>query len=195
MQQLVVHGAAIDEEELVRRIAAREGGQAGKAGNANALALLIDLQRIVAEIRAQHGGHARLAGLATLAPFCRDCQALAAIQGEEEADIGPRHGEAFDDVGHRRVLAALALEEFQAGGGGVEKVAHLDPRAAPPQRCRRGDAMGLAALDRDGVGITRAAWLAGDRQAGDGADGGQCLAAKAHGGDVEQVVLSVFAHG
>ena len=53
-EQPVADGAAVDEKVLVRRIAARIGRQAGKAGERHALAHLVELERIGLEVRAQH---------------------------------------------------------------------------------------------------------------------------------------------
>ena len=132
-EQLVANRPAIDEQVLVHRIAARIGGQAGKAGHTHTFAFLVDLQRIGAEIGPDHRGHPRLAGIDIAAALRRDRQALAPVLGQEEADIGPRHGQAFDDIGNAEIFRAFGLEEFEPRRGRIEQVAHFDPRTGPAQ--------------------------------------------------------------
>ncbi len=111
----------------------------------------------------------------------------ALTRGEREADCRVRHRKPLHDVGNRAVLRDLRLHELEPCRCGGEQLAHLDARA----RVERGgpDRSLSAALDGDGQGVPGALRPRGDGEAGDGADGGQRLAAETQRADVEQVLL------
>ena len=186
LQQAVLHGAAVDEQILVRGVAPAVGRQAGVARQAHAVAFLVDQQGVGLEVAAQQGGQALQAALVA-GMFGRQAQGGLAVQRQGEGDGLVRHGLALDLFGDGHGLGPLGLHELEPGGGGVEQVAHLDPRAMRAGEGGGGQGPGLAALDRDGPGVGLVTRPGGDRQAGDRADGGQGLAPEAQGVDAQQV--------
>ena len=189
LQQAVLHRAAVDEQILVLAVAARIGGQARKARQADLIADVVDQQGIGLEIAAEDGGEAAQAPPIPRV-FGGQAQDGAALDVEGEADGLVRHGLSAQLLGNGHGLGALGLHEFEPGGGGVEQVAHLDPGAVRPGEgggAGRGDA---ATLDAQGMGVAAGGWATGQRQPGDGADGGQGLAAKAQGVDAQQVDIA-----
>ncbi len=119
--------------------------------------------------------------------FGRQAQDGAAVDLEREGHALMRHGLAAHLLGDGHGLGALGLHELEPGRGGVEQVADLDPGAVRAGEGRGGDRALGPRLDRHLMGGVLAARAAGDGQAGDRADRGQGLAAKAQGGDAEQV--------
>jgi hypothetical protein len=194
LQQAVAHRAAVDEQVLVGGVAAVVGGQADEARQAHAIAGLVDLQGVVVEVAAQHGRQAGEAPLrAGVLGRQADDAAAVDVQGEADALVG--HGLALDLLGDRQGLGALGLHELQARGGGVEQVAHLDPRPVVAGEGGGGYVADGAALDQDRPGVAGALGARGDRQAGHRADRGQGLAPEAHGVDAQQVPQAVLVGG
>ena len=162
----------------------------------HAFALLIDHKGVLAKVRAQNGRQPPPARLvAILCALGRGGDARAAIHGQEEAHIGPRQRQPLDDIGDGGAFRTLGLEKFQARGRGVEEIAHLHPRAATAQRGGGARAGFRSAFDRKLPGAAQLLILGGDVEARDRTDGGQGLAAKAHGMDVQKIVLPVLTHG
>ena len=186
LQQPVLHRAAVDEQILMRRIAARIGGQARIARQTHAVPLLIDQERVGLEVAAQEGGQAAQPAFVARM-FGGQAQGDLAVQRQGEGDGLVRHGLALDLFRDGHGLGPLGLHELEPGGGGVEEVAHLDPRAVRTGEGGGDQGAGLAALDRDGPGVGLVTRSGGDRQAGDRAYGGQGLAPEAQGVDAQQV--------
>ena len=186
LQQPVLHRAAVDEQILMRRIAARIGGQAGVARQAHPVPRLIDQQGVGLEVATQQGRQpfqpALVAGV-----FGGQAKRDLAVQRQGEGDGLVRHGLAFDLLRNGHGLGPFGLHELEPGGGGVEEVAHLDPRAVRAGEGGGGQGTGRAALDLDDPGFGLVTRPGGDRQAGDRADGGQGLAPEAQGVDAQQV--------
>jgi hypothetical protein len=68
-EQLVAHGAAVDEQELLGRGAARIGGQARVAGETHIATRDIDGERVFSEVGAEDGGEAAQAAVEQVAGF------------------------------------------------------------------------------------------------------------------------------
>ncbi len=94
----------------------------------------------------------------------------------------------------RQIFRARRFEEFEARGRREEQLAHLDPRArlAVGEKADGRRAMRRAAIDTDLMRLARLG-AAGDGEPRDGADGRQRLAAKAHRGDVGEIVFPIGA--
>ncbi|MNI46244.1 hypothetical protein D3C73_1006960 [compost metagenome] len=187
LQQAIAHWAAVDEQELVRRIAARIGRQARIAGQAHAVALLIDQQGVGLEIATEQGAEALQPSLVA-GMFGRQAQGGPAVQRQGEGDGLVRHGLALDLFRDGHGLGPLGLHEFKPGGSGVEQVAHLDPGAvrAGEGGGRQGAASPALDGDRPGVILRRAGFGPGagrDGQPGDRSDGGQGFASETQGED------------
>ena len=177
-QHLVAHETAVDVEELVVGARARRIGDAGAADHAHRAAHMLDDDALRHEILAERIAQALLALLAG-APLLDQL----AVVPDREAHVGPRQRMAahrLDAVGE---LGGIGLEELAPRRGREEQLAHLDRGAA---RTRHRAQFARAAVERPGaVGTHRARLQA---QLGDRVDGGQRLAAKAHGADRLEVV-------
>ena len=130
-------------------IAAIERRQASKPGKPHAFALGVNLQRVLTEIPPHDRAQPRKLTGGTFG-FGRITQGVAAIILQRESHMWIGHGEALDRVSHGHAFGALALHEFQPGGGGIEKVAHFDPcaRLAAPGKGGRAGAFHPARLDK-----------------------------------------------
>ena len=117
----------------------------------------------------------------------------ALLARQREGDVGPAHRQAAHHLADRFALAAVALEEFEPRRGGVEEIAHLDPRAGAERAGLH--ARLVAAVDRDRQGVRLAGVPRGDGEPRDRADRGQGLAAEAERADVEQVVVGQLRGG
>ena len=133
-QQLVAHGAAIHEEELLHRSATRIGWQGGKPRQANPLALGIDRDRVIGKLAAKDPAETARKRAKQLALFRISAKDLARLIAgkipQREADIGLRHREALDHIGDGRRLSAIRAQEFQPRWRGVKQIAQLDHGAA-----------------------------------------------------------------
>ncbi len=198
LQQPVAHRAAVDEEILILRGAARIGRQGGEAGQRQALALRLDGQGIVAEFAAHDGGEPlQPAGrrVAAVERQRRDAERdlALAVGGEMEGDLRMGHGEAVDRVLRMHQLGARRLHELEPRRGGEEQVAHLDAGAlGMGGRLRRAFASGV---DRDAPGRFGAARPRGDGETAHRADRGQCLAAEAERADMGEIVVGQLRGG
>ena len=186
-QQPVAHRTAVDEQELHPRGRAVEGGQAGMSGQAQPLALGVNGQGIVGEVAPHHSGQAAAPRREQIAERGRQHQGLSPVVRQGKGDARMGHGQPLDRVERMHRFGPLGLEELEAGGRGIEQVAHLDTRALRVGG-RRGRRL-VAALDQNlpcGARPTRAA---GDAQTADRADGGQRLATEAQAADMHQIVV------
>ena len=184
-QQLVAHRPAVDEEELRQRVGLVEGRQAGEPVQPHALALRVHRPGVLDEIGAHHLGDARLQRpLAARGRVGRSLP-VAARQLEAHRRIGER--QPANHVGDRRPFGPVGLQELQPGRRCEEQIAHLDLGAA--RVAGRGRTVLAAALDAHRPGMRLGRMARGHGQAGNGADGGERLAAKAEAADVEQIVL------
>ncbi len=75
---------------------------------------------------------------------CFQIQRAAAIHRQSECDIGPGHRQPLDDVEGGNVFGPRAFKEFQPRRRGIEKFAHLHPRAMLARRAKGG---GTRAID------------------------------------------------
>ena len=188
-QHPVAHRAAIDEEVLRHRRAARIGGQARAAGHVEPVPLGIDMHRIVGEIAAYDPAQPRVERMKQIAGFgirAKGQATLAAAryiaQGKTDLRLG--HRQTLDDVANRLRLGAVGAHEFQARGRGEEQIAQRDDRAAI-QRGRAQIAR-LAARHGDFRALVPCR-ARRDRQPPDCAQRRQRLAAKAEAVDIQQV--------
>ncbi len=191
-QQLVAHGAPVDEQVERAGVAPVPGRQASEPVQRRALARGLDRQRVGGEIAAEHLAEAlQQARRAGRAGGIVEARRFAARQ--READLGMRHGEALQRVGHGAGFGAVALQELEPGGRRGKEVADLHARAerlrAGPQRVPR------AAVNGDRVALARVGAAARHREQRDGTDGGQSLAAEAEGVDGGQVAVRQFRGG
>ena len=191
-QELVAHGAAVDDEVDVAGAAAVEGRQPCRPGEREALARGRDGDGIGREIDAEHArGAAQEAGLVRV--LGRIGERRQTLASQREADRRVRDGEAAHGLGDRLRLGPVGFEEFQARRGGGEEVSDLDAGAG--RRRGRPHRPLQAEIDGDGRAGRRARRARHDRQARHGADGGQRLAAEAEGGDGEQVAVRQLRGG
>ncbi len=156
LEKPVAHGPAVDEQILMRRIAPVVGRQAREPGQPHAVAQLVDLQRILVELPAQDGRQPRQPPLRPMG-LSGQAQHPAAVQVQGEGHRLMGHGLALDLLGDGHGFGPLGLHELQPRRGGVEEVAHLDPR---PMGAGKGGGRRLAhgpALDQQRKGVGRAA--------------------------------------
>jgi hypothetical protein len=189
--ELVAHRPGVDEDMLQPGGRPRHGGQADEAGQPDALAPGLQGEAVVGEVAPHHLGDA--AGRAVGAGAGGKIEEPALAGGERKGDFGMGHGQAAHDVAHLGGLGAFGTQELEAGGHGMEEIAHL-------HRGARGMGGGahpalLASLDADLVGGLGAVGARGDPQARHRADGSQRLAAKPQGGDVHQIVVGELGGG
>ena len=138
----------------------------------------IDRARFGEEVVAKDGAGAA----ARIGP--RQMQADAPVVREGEGDRRVGQCDALDGVGAMRELGGFRLEEFPPRRRVVVEVAHLDDGAGAERgRFRCGAGFGVQA-----PGMARVLLAAGQRQARDGGDRGQRLAAEAKRGDSFEVV-------
>ena len=176
-EQLVAHEAAVHVAILGVVARARMRWLSAQASDAQRPGGGFDGARLVQEIVAQDGG-----GAAACVALC-EVQAGAAVVGQGEGHRRMGEGDAFDGVGTVRKLGRFGLEEFAPRRRVVVKVAHLDHRAGGQRgRLRLG-----VVVRSQAPGVAVVAAPTGQRQPGDGGDGGQGFAAKAHGGDAFEV--------
>jgi predicted Co/Zn/Cd cation transporter (cation efflux family) len=92
-------------------------------------------------------------------PAGRPVEGLTLLEGWESfVGAGPipmRHGLTLDLLGNGHGFRAFGLHEFQPRRGGIEKVAHLDPRAMGPRKGAGLHSPHGPALDAQGKGIAR----------------------------------------
>ena len=134
-QQLVAHRAAVDEEVLRHRRAAREGRQRREAAEAQALALGVDEKGVGDEVGAEQRAQTAAEGVEEIAGLGVEAEKVArgvrvGAVGEAEADARRGHGEAADDVADRLGLGAIGAQELEPRRRGGEQALELDHRAA-----------------------------------------------------------------
>ena len=169
VQQAVAHRPAVDEEVLVLRAGAVEGGERRVAGEMHALAFGVDGERVVCEVAAhdqREPGEAPCRRV-LVAPVA---QRGAAVVDQRQADGGMAHRKAAHRVGDVARFGARRLEELEPRRRGVEEVRHGDGGAL-------GASSGCALARRtaggfDGPGAVRPGRAAGERKPADGGDGG-----------------------
>ena len=142
-QHLVAHRAAVDEVELAERIGARIGRQPREPRDDDAVPRQSPAARRCRRNRRPSPAPSRAAS----APVAVDCAgqltALRSRAVEHEMHLRVGHREALDDVGDRRGLGPLGLEELEPRRHRGEEV--RAPRrscpgsspAAPARSCRR----------------------------------------------------------
>ena len=128
IKQLVAHRAAVDEQELRDRCAARRSGQAGIAAQSQPVARGIDAQRVVDEFPPQQPAKPPGQRIKHVATFRIGPQHHAPLIGhvpEGETHTGLRHRKTADHIGDRLHFGAVAAQEFQPCGGGIEQIAQF----------------------------------------------------------------------
>lgn len=169
-QHLVAHEAAVDVEELLVGARTCRIGNAGAACHAHRARGVLDRHALGDEALAERIGQAPVARIGG-APLLDQ----PAFVPDREAHIGPRQRMAPHRLDAVRELGGIGLQELAPGGRGEEQLAHLDRGAG---RARHRPQLAGAAVEREGaVGRVEARLQA---ELGDGVDGGQRLAAKAH---------------
>ena len=191
-EHLVTHEAAVDVAELLVGPRARRIRQARTAGDGDRAHAVAHRHRFGEELFAQHVGQAAGQGLLQRVGVIRIGRGgqrgapllhQLAFVPDGEAHVGPgqrvaAHG--FDAVGQ---FGGVGLEELAPRGRGEEEFLDLDRGAhAAGGRAQ----LAAARIEQEGAGLLRRAREQGHfRHRG---DGGQRLAAEAHGGDRFQVV-------
>ena len=179
-QRLVAHRASIDIEELLQRVAAIVDRQTCESGKVNAFPFSLDLQRAPGELPPEY-----LRQTSSSVPGAI-VEGLAVAARQRETHLWKGDGNPLDNLGDRRGLSPVALQEFQPCRGGVEQVSHFDDSAL----CKR-NRLGLRHLsagDLDAPGIDPTPCPAGNRQPRHRADRWQRLTTKAECADIEQVL-------
>ena len=186
VQQAVAHRPAVDEEILVLRAGAVEGGQRCVAFKPHAFALGVDGERVLGEFAAHDQRESREAPRrrVLVGPVAQQ-RAAAVDQGE--ADGRMAHGEAVHDIRRVARLGAWRLEELEPCRRGVEEVCHRDRGPLWAGGGREGAR--LAAGGFDGPGVVRAGSAAREREPAHCGDGGQRLAAEAEGRDGPEIAV------
>ena len=191
-QQFVAHRAAVHEQELHLRIGAVVSRQSSEARHTHAFSRDFHTRGIFREFLAHDARKARQTAFEQIAFGCQ-IERAATIEREGERNIGPRHGEALDDIGCGEVFGARGFQKFQPRGRGEEKLADFDARAGLSARQKAGGfgSAYVPAIDADfvGVALRRAA---GDCEPRNRADGRQRLAAEAERFDVRKIVVGKF---
>ena len=141
-EHAVQNRAAVDEHKLLHRGAARIGGQGGIAREPQPVAFDVDLERVCREISPKDTGQPpmqcveKVAGLGIGAEDQAGGFAFGHF-GQGKADGGFGHGKTAHDVSNCLGLGAVGAQEFQPGGGGVEKIAQFNDRALLRRRWAR----------------------------------------------------------
>jgi hypothetical protein len=140
-EQPVLHRPAVDEQILMVGDAAIVGRQADHAAQMHVGAVDIDADAVRREIALRERGDARQLVLPAL-----HVEHASPVMFDDEADVGPRHREPFDDVDARSIFAPRAAQKFAPRRNAREQILDDDTRAvaqrrrAPPRRqrhCRR----------------------------------------------------------
>jgi hypothetical protein len=127
----VAHRAAVDEEILRHRRAARIGGQRSKPRQAQPLARGVDPQRILGELAPHDPGEPLREGIKEIALLGLGAEhgaPLAPLRDIAQRDRHARrgHGKALDGVGNGLRLGPLAAQELEPRGRGKEEIAQRD---------------------------------------------------------------------
>ncbi len=190
--ELVAHGAAVDEQILAERVGAGQRGRGGKTLDHDAVALGAYFDGATAKIRSQDiaepGQPAAGAGQRG-GPGDR----RAFLAGERKGDVGPRHREATHHLADRFGFGAVGLEKLQPRRGSIEEIADLDACALAKRR--RYDRGFDPALDRQRPGMRLAGMARGDAELGHRADRGQRLAAEPERADMQQILIVELGGG
>ena len=180
-QQAVLHRAAIDEQVLVIGDPAIEGRQPRDAGQPRDRAgaeppLRLDRHALVGQFAGDQLGDPPGQALAPL-----DRQGTAPVVFQHEAHVGPRHGQAADDVEAGGIFGAGGTEELAAGRDAGKQVRHAD--AGARRQCGGSVQHHVAVIDHPLPPLGMASGPALDGQPGDAGDRRQGLAAETQGGD------------
>ena len=179
-EELALHQASVDEEQLPRPRAVARQGLGHEAADAHIAVAAGHRQQRQREIPAQRGvdGGQQLA-------VSRRVQHLLSVPQQLEGHVRVAQCQLCDHGGGRAALGAVLLHEFHPGGGVVKQVADADGRAH--RAARRRHLAGHAALQvQPCARLGRR--LAGEHvQPGHGGDGGQRLAPEAQRVDGGQV--------
>jgi len=175
--QAVAHEAAVDEQVLLVGAAARGLGAADAAGQRQRTPLHRQRAAGGHEVGAQHVAQSLRGGIVEQrrhhgAPLCHQ----PAFVPDRKAHVGPRQRMAAHGVQRMRQLGGVALQEFAPRRGVEEELAHLHRGAHAAGRGLQFAAAGVQPHRMRGTG-----GAAGDGHVGHRGDGGQRLAAKAHG--------------
>ena len=192
-QQTIAHGALVDEQKLLRRVVAMQRRQGCKPCHRVRPACAFDGQRVVKELAAHDAGKALELAVGAGQRTVGGITDRRLVVGDDlERHVGVRHREALDHFDDGLRFGALGAHEFEARGCGREQLAHLDDGT----RIEAGGADGAlgTAIDDEaeafGIGGAR-----GDREAGDGADRWQRLAAKPERGNIKKIIVGELRGG
>ena len=178
---LGLHIAPVDEEVLIAAAAAVGGGQAGVAGNGDAVGAAADFRHLFCRLTA----HGRVDGGQELSVPGGGELGLS-VPDEPEGDLRMGHGLALDRAGDVAALHAVALEELHSGGSVVEQIPHDD--GGTVGAARRGDVQHVPRLHPHSGPGTVLRGLGQKVDPADRADGCQRLAPESHGDNVPQVL-------
>ncbi len=147
-QQAIPNRAAIDEDILSLRGRTMVSRQRDKAGNTDFIARRLELRRVLDELRADQRLDA--AGKPCAIRRLRTkIEARNVVARERERDIRLGQGETAHHLAHGHRLGAIALQEFQARGRGMEEVFHLHARAR--RECCGPHRLDTSGIDADAV--------------------------------------------
>ncbi len=183
-QHLVAHRAAVHEEILGERVAARESRQADQAFEPHAFAFRLHRHHVGARLAAHDIRQPRSEPFA--AHVARGELQLAVLGDNGEGNIGTRQREPTHGFDHGGGFGALGFQELQARGRREEKIAHLDARTFRERS--RAQRRLIPAIHTHFERIFGTARAADDGKMRDRADGRQRLAAKAERRNVQQIV-------
>ena len=183
-EQRIAERASVHEQELLQRVRAMEGRQAGMTGEPRALPHRLDRHGVLEGTPCP--APAPRARRDRLSPARRKIERQAVVARKREAHARVREREPPHHLGDGVRLGAVGAKELQPGGRGEEEVAHLDLRA-DSAACRNGRSFAAAVhLDRPAVLLACVPRL--DRKPRHRADRGERLAAEAERGDSGKIV-------
>ena len=183
--QPVADDPAVDKKVLQVRLAAGKGRQAHPAPQPQARQVSFDIQCLLHKRRAAHRGNPALA--LRLAVTGLEIVQHPAVVAQAEGDIEARQGEALYHLLQVIELGFLGAQELAPGRRVEKQVAHFHRGATGVGR-RLQLHLHLAALAGGGAALAAVfRGVAGQGQAGHGADTGQGLPAKAQAAHLLQV--------
>ena len=193
LEQAVLHRPAVDEQMLEACRVVAGIGQADQTRRRTPSRSTSSAGASSANAWPMSWPQARASPLDQIGPRRLEREHAPALDVQAEGDARIGHGQALERLARRLMLGAVRLQELEAGRGGEEQVAHLDPGAegARRRRRRRRD----TGLDVERKGVLLAARPADDAQPADAGERGQRLAAKAEQGDPDQLVVVELGGG
>ena len=183
MTALLRTNRRVDERVLGRPRRLQGGGRPDEARDAQARRVVAEGDEVPSGLAAKDvnaGVHLRAAAARR--------EDLAAAVEQAEGDVGAGQGEPLHQLGDVAEFRRRRLQELEPGRDVVKQVLDRDAGAGP--RPDLGDLFQSAAraADLDAGVFVVAGRLGHEGHLRDGRDGGQGLAPKSHGGDLEQVV-------